>query len=258
VTGYLPVTSVEITRKTGGKVFQVKKILTAIICALVLAAFPIMAFAAPSAEVGLTVTDAVNDSDDIIITVDIAISEPSNPFASLDFNLISSDYNSLSIVDLGDTEAVNLDISFTQEYGHMVHNGRADEATGGYRYLIGIYSQSGGNLINEATDICSVRLRYSGDEVQTLSVSDLKLVYIDSSGEVTSAKINTESVSLSIDNNIVAEFDETEVPFSQSVVFGEPEDDRPVVLWVIIAVLATAVVALSAAVAVITRKKKRV
>jgi hypothetical protein len=235
-----------------------KKTLTATASRFALAAlllavwFPAAVSALPSAEAAIRISDAVYDGGDIIVTAEIAVGAPSESYASLDFNLVSSDYERLQIVDLNDSEEVTeLDVAFAPGYGHAIHKGRPDGDTGGYRYLIGIFSQTGGNLIDGATDICSVKLRYSGEEPQTLLVRDMKLVYVDEAGGVGSAPVGDPAV-LTIDRNLVVELDDSEVPLSSPSLPGG--GNIPPVLWLVIGVLAGA----SATGVTLAIRKKRI
>ncbi|MDR1438685.1 MAG: hypothetical protein LBJ10_01320 [Clostridiales bacterium] len=182
-------------------------------CALA-AAVSAAAFAVPSAEASMAVSGAEAEGDEIIVTVDIAVTAPSEPYASLDFNLITSDRAKLSVIDLNDDpEVAELDISFAPGYGSAYHQGQDDPDTGGYRYLVGIYSQTAGNLIDGAVDVCSVRLRYSGDEPQSLRLRDMKLVYVGEGGDVLFEPVATDAEALAVDASLVAELsDEPDEP----------------------------------------------
>ncbi|MDR0818602.1 MAG: hypothetical protein LBN43_03400 [Oscillospiraceae bacterium] len=235
-----------------------KKKLVSVMSVLALAIpfFAITAFAAPSTEVTFGVSEAIADGNDIIVTVDIAVTSPTEPYASLDFNLVSSDYEHLAILDLDDDEEVTeLDIAFAPDYGQAYHSGRFDDETSGYRYLIGIYSQSSGNQITEATEVCSVRLRYSGDITQTLLIRDMKLVYIDDVGGVASAPINSDSAILTIDSNVLRELTNDPIPLGSEPVSNELASTSgiPFAVWIAVGVL---VVLASTTVVFVFRKKK--
>jgi hypothetical protein len=173
-------------------------------CGLAATVFP-AASAVPSAEASMVISDVAMADDGLIVTVDIAVSAPSEPYASLDFNLITSDLGKLSVVDLDDDpDVAELDIDFTPDYGSAYHQGQDDAESGGYRYLIGIYSRAGGNLIGDAVPVCSVRLRYSGDEPQTLRIRDMKLVYVDDGGDVLFTPVASEPAALTVDGSLFA------------------------------------------------------
>jgi hypothetical protein len=177
----------------------------------------VSAFAAPSAEPTMVITDAEYDGDDVLFTVSIAVSAPAAPYASLDFNLVSSDPEHLSVVNLnGNEDEPELDITFLKGFGSAYHRGRIDAEAGSCSYLIGIYSQSSGNKITDAVEVCTVRLRYSGDETQTLKISDMKLVYLDDVGGVASAQVDSEAAALEIDEGIVAQMNESAVPLQHA------------------------------------------
>ncbi|MDR2671363.1 MAG: hypothetical protein LBC26_06560 [Oscillospiraceae bacterium] len=224
------------------------------VCALVFTLLTPAARAAPSAEVALSIADAVyesGESGDIIVTVDIAVGAPTEPYASLDFNLVSSDYEHLRILDLDDDEKVTaLDIMFTPDYGQAYHRGRVDEETGGYRYLMGIYAQTGGNLIAGATDVCTVRLRYRGEETQTLQLRDVKLIYIDDTGGVGDAPVDSSFALLTIDRHVMTAVDGQDVPLGSMPAWDEPvtvpaTGDVPA-LWIVLSALAGAAAVLAA------------
>ena len=171
---------------------------------LIFASVALAVIVVPETRVDFSIADAVKEGEDIIVTVDIALETPSEPYASLEFNLVSSNHEDLAIINLGeDQENPDLDITFNPDYGQAYHKGRPDSDTGGYRYLMGIYSQTGGNLIDDAVEVCSVKLRYKGTVPQTLLIRDLKLVYLDDVGGVASAPINTDDAVLTIDPSLV-------------------------------------------------------
>ena len=148
-----------------------KKLLSVCLGALVtigLLIASISVLAAPSAGPSMTLAGVTVDGSDLIVNVDIAIGSPSEPYASLDFNLVSSSSASLTL------ESVT--------YPNLPGISGAANLTGtaegnGHRWMIGIASTGGaGNLITGAVDICTVRLRYSGSASQTLSLRDMKLI----------------------------------------------------------------------------------
>jgi len=161
-------------------------------------AVPVLA--APNATASMSVTEVISDGEDIIFTVSIAISKPSEAYASLDFNLVSSSHDNLTIAN-GTGSA--LAISFVANYGSAYHPGKEAD-NGGYSWLIGIFSQGSGNQISDATNICSVRLRYRGTAPQTLSIKDMTLNYLDSAGNVLSTVLSTDSVKLTIDRSLLS------------------------------------------------------
>jgi hypothetical protein len=218
-------------------------VLTAFAISVPLLAAPV--YAAPFADPLIRVISAEREGEDVVITVGIAIGAPSEPYASLDFNLVSSDPAQLSIIDLNDdAEVTSLDITFTPDYGNAYHSGRDYEATGGYGYLMSIYAQSAGNQITGATDICSVRLRYHGDEVQTLQVRDMKLVYVDEAGSIVATYIPSDSAVLTIDAGLVAQIGEQDVPL------GAPASGPPPAFWIVLAAIVVV------AIAILLRRKK--
>ena len=168
--------------------------------AVIIAAFVMLsasALAAPAATLQMALSDVAVAEDDIMFTVDISIDVPSEPYASLDFNLVSSDSGALSIAPKNpENESGGLDITFAEGYGSAYHNGRFDGDV--VRYLLGIYGRTSGNVITDATGICSVRMKYAGDAAQTLSVSDLKLVYKNPNGAIVSSPVTAELPSLDI------------------------------------------------------------
>lgn len=162
------------------------------------------AMAAPSAEMEVTLSDVQENEDGWLFTLNIEMLAPTEPYASLDFNLVCGDHEHLAIVDnseAGDRSA--LDIKFTKDYGSANHKGRINSETGAISYLIGIFSQVSGNAIKEQTHVCAVTLCYTGSEPQSLSLEKLKLVYKDASGKITSVSDFPE-VSFTIDPDFLA------------------------------------------------------
>ena len=147
--------------------------------------------AAPVAELSMRIADWQrddHDDDSVIFDLEIDVGVPSEPYASLDFNIVSSDEAKLHIIDLSaNGDKSKLAIDFSSEYSGVYHKGRVNEADGSVSYLVGLFSQSSGNNINAETSVSTVRLRYTGDSVVDLSLSDLKLVYKNGDGEITAA-----------------------------------------------------------------------
>jgi hypothetical protein len=212
-------------------------VLTAFAISVPLLAAPV--YAAPSADPLIRVISAEREGEDVVVTVGIAIGAPSEPYASLDFNLVSSDPAQLSIIDLNDdAEVTTLDITFAPGYGNAYHSGRDYEATGGYGYLMSIYAQSAGNQIAGATDICSVRLRYHGEETQTLQVRDMKLVYVDEAGGIVATYIPSDSDILAIDASLATEIGDQAIPL------GAPSGGPPPALWIVLAAVVVIAIAM--------------
>ena len=218
-----------------------KKVFSSVICVMMLFALVLTVSAAPDAEVSMTVTNAVREGDDVILTVDISIGSSAEPYASLDFNLVSSDSEQLSVAKKNsDGDADALDISFVPEYGGAYHKGRIDDASGEIRYLVGVYAQSSGNIISDATNLCTVKLRYSGEEMQTLSIEDMRLVYKNASGEIVGAVSEIKSPKLDVDERLLnvpyGNIEDTEVPLDDA----KPVNFTPYILTGL--VLATLVI----------------
>ena len=228
-------------------------------CTLAFIMLEMSAFAAPSANVEITISDAVQTAEGIIFTADIDMDSPSEPYASLDFYLVSSDSGHLSIIETNaGSESPGLDITFTEEYGGAYHNGRFDKTSGEGRYLIGIYGKTSGNVITDATHICSVRMLYTGEATQTLSIRDMKLVYKDADGVIAGAPITGALPSLGIDATALeAVLLESEVPMSDLTDIGENREESggalPPLLYVLIGV---AVTALLLVIVLIAQKKR--
>ncbi len=215
----------------------------------------VSALAAPSAEVALNVLDAETLDGQCTLTVEIAVTAPGEPYASLDFNLITSSYDSLRVVDLDDDpEVTDLDIDFAPGYGNAYHGGQDDPATGGYRYLIGVFSQSTGNNITDAVTVCTLRLSYSQGASATLQVRDLKLVYVDKEGGVAAAPVASENAVLTIDGDTLALLDGDSVPLEGA---QTPLSDAPAssFSWILYAVIALAAAIGLTAVLVFRSKK---
>jgi hypothetical protein len=207
------------------------------------ASIPAVALAAPSAEAAMSVSKVEETGDGLVLTVDVAVGTPSEPYASLDFNLVTSDPDNLAIIDLSDGSGdPSLDISFPPGYGKAYHAGQDDPQTGGARYLIGIFSQTAGNNITEATPVCSARLLYKGDEPQSLSVRDMKLVYVDGEGGVAAAPASSEDVVVQVDAGLLADVAEARAPLSDGP--GAEGGGIPPYGWAALAVTACLAVAL--------------
>lgn len=162
------------------------------------------ALAAPAADMKAELSDFTADGDGMLFTLSVAMGAPSEPYASLDFNLVCSDNEMLAIVDNSEQgDRSNLDISFPPAHGSAYHKGRIDELTGAISYLIGIFSPVGGNAITDETEVCTVKLRYTGDEPQTLSLAGLKLVYKDAEGNITSVN-GFDDIEFVIDESLFA------------------------------------------------------
>ena len=149
------------------------------------------AVAAPVAELSMRIADWQRDGQDgdsVIFDLEIDIGVPSEPYASLDFSIVSSDEAKLHIIDLSaNGDKSKLAIDFLSEHSGVYHKGRINESDGSVSYLVGLFSQSSGNNINAETNISTVKLRYTGDSMVELSLSDLKLVYKNADGEITAA-----------------------------------------------------------------------
>ena len=191
------------------------KILTFIMMGALLLLVPYRnAFAAPLAAPRMAASDVVDTGDGVEFTLSIDISEPSEPYSSLDFNLVSSDYACLAIVDRSpDADRSSLAVAFAPGYGNAYHEGRIDSASGAVSYLIGIFSPSGGNAITSETNICAIRMRYTGQEAQELAIRDMKLIYKTSDGLIASVPIESHGV-LTIAPEIFAVIEENSTPLS--------------------------------------------
>ena len=144
------------------------------------------AAATPAADLSMQIADWEQVGDAVEFNVVIDIGTPSEPYASLDFSIVSSNEERLHIVDLSEIrDKSKLAFDFSPDYGGVYHKGRIDEADGSVSYLVGLFSQTSGNNIMDETNICSVKLRYSGDLEQELSLENLKLVYKNPDGEIT-------------------------------------------------------------------------
>ena len=158
--------------------------------------------AAPTAVVDMSISDAVLSGDDLLVTVNIALSKPSEGYASLDFYLVSSSYEHLAIASGKGPN--DLDITFAQGYGGTSHKGKTDSDGIGYRWLMGIFSQVSGNRITESVEVCTVNLCYRGTAPETLSLKDMTLNYLDGEGKVLSTVLSTDSAKLTIDRSLLS------------------------------------------------------
>jgi len=162
------------------------------------------ALAAPVAELSMRIADWQREGqydDAVIFDLEIDIGVPSEPYASLDFSIVSSDEAKLHIIDLSaNGDKSNLAIDFSSEHSGVYHKGRVNEADGSVSYLVGLFSQSSGNNINTETSVSTVKLRYTGDSMVELSLSDLKLVYKNAGGEITAAP-SDKSISMQISHD---------------------------------------------------------
>lgn len=231
-----------------------KKMITGVfsVCLLALLSiattYPAAAAGIPSADVSMSISNIEKTDDGMILIADIAVSKPSAPYASLDFNLITDNKDTLSIVDLNDDpKKTELDITFAKGFGKAYHNGQNDSASGGYRYLIGIYSTKAGNLINDEVKVCSARFKYTGDSSQTIKIRDMKLVYVDTSGAVKSVPVKSNDAYLIVGSDLLVNLNEQSSPLS-----AEPGYSSSMMVVVVIIV---AVLLLVIAVLFFTRRK---
>ena len=174
------------------------------------------ALAAPAAELSMTITDMERVGDAVEFNVVIDIAKPSEPYTSLDFNIVSSNGESLHIVDLSEQEdKSSLAFEFTPDYGGVYHKGRVNEEDGSVSYLVGLFSQESGNNIAEGTNICTVRFRYTGDSEEEVSLAGLKLIYKNSEGEIAGASTEA-SVNLLISQENFEQFSDDEIPLENA------------------------------------------
>ena len=147
---------------------------------------------APSADLTMTITDSVTKNCAIEFTLKIDVAKSSEPYASLEFNIVSSNSQKLHIIDLSEEVGKsNLDIEFSPEFGGVYHKGRIDETRGTISYLVCLFSMENGNPISEKTNVCTVRFRYESDSAEEILLKDLKLVYKNADNIIDSAKIET-------------------------------------------------------------------
>ena len=188
------------------------------------------AFAEPAAELSIRIEDLQQVGDAVEFSAVIDIGKPSEPYASLDFSIVSSNEESLHIVDLSETgDKSSLAFEFSPDYGGVYHEGRAGEADGSVSYLVGLFSQESGNNIEDEINICSVRFRYTGDSEEELSLENLKLVYKNPEGDIVGVPLDG-SVSQPISHDKLVRLTDEPTPlagdrseddvFSSSVVYA--------------------------------------
>ena len=165
-----------------------KHLVTGLLSAVFLFCICPKALAAPAADLSMQITEFEQVDDAVEFNVIIDVGKPSEPYASMDFSIVSSNEEHLHIVDLSaNGDKSSLAFEFAPEYGGVYHKGRIDELNGSVSYLVGFFSQSSGNNIADETSICSVRFRYTGDSEEEISLENLKLVYKNPEGEITGA-----------------------------------------------------------------------
>ena len=197
--------------------------------------FASVAFAAPDAELAMSIEDWEQIGDAVEFNAVIDIGKSSEPYASLDFNIVSSSEEDLSIVDLSDTgDQSKLAVDFSPDYGGAYHNGRVDETDGSVRYLVGIFSRNSGNNITDETNICTVRFRYTGSLEQELSLENLKLVYKNSEGKITSVAPEAK-VSQSISSTEFVEISNGVTPLLGDVVASPEGVSLSMMIYVLMA-----------------------
>ena len=197
---------------------------------VILTSYSSPVLAAPTAELSMTITDWQQVDDAVEFDLEINVGMPSEPYASVDFNIVSSNEKQLHIADLSENgDKSKLSIEFTSDYAGVYHKGRINEDDGSVSYLVGLFSQSSGNNITDKTSVGSVKFRYSGDLAQELSLCNLKLVYKNKDGEITGASSNAiVSMQVSPDmftaiadipdrsGEIAINLPNSEIPFSDS------------------------------------------
>ena len=220
--------------------FTLRKFVVLALSALLTLTLQVNVFAAPFAEMSMNVSDVVDTGDGLEFTLNIDISEPSEPYSSLDFNLVSSDYECLAIVDNSQSgDRSDLDITFAPGYGNAYHKGRIDDASNAVSYLLGVFSSSGGNAITGETNICGIRMHYTGQAAQELSIRDLKLIYKTSDGLIDSVAIESDAL-LTVTPDIYVEIARDDTPLSQwpeDPVVQESSDDGPGTYWYIAGII---------------------
>ena len=160
----------------------------------------ISVFAEPQANMNIAISDVIEIEEGTLFTVNIYLEKPKEPYASMDFYLVTSDADKLFIIQKSEADKENnLDIEFPSDFGSAYHEGRIDENTGAARYLIGVFSFESGNPISEAVDVCSVRMLYKGENPQTLNIENMKLVFQNDAGDIVSAQNTREMPVLFID-----------------------------------------------------------
>ena len=198
---------------------RIKFIITAV---MVLSVFAVLtlsggALALPAADLRMSITELDVRDSATEFTMQIDVSAPSEPYASLDFNLVSSNSESLQIIDNSEAgDRSDLDIEFTPNFSGAYHKGRIDETSGAISYLIGIFSMEGGNKVTEGTNICSIRFRYTGEAEEQISLDNLKLVYKNTDGAIESVN-HGEAVKYAIGPATFVQVPSEEVPLANGV-----------------------------------------
>ncbi|MDR1059854.1 MAG: hypothetical protein LBL83_01280, partial [Clostridiales bacterium] len=148
------------------------------------------AYALPAAALSGRVHGAeAQEGGGFLFTLGVSVSESAEAYCAIDFNVVSSDYERLHILDLAASPDEKLfEISFAEDFGTAYHKGRVDEATGEIDYLIGIFDQNSQNGIKDAMEICGITFVYEGGAPQTVRLENLQLVYFDADGTVRSEK----------------------------------------------------------------------
>ena len=179
-----------------------KYIIAGFLLAVLLLCMCPQATAAPAADLSMQITDFEQVGGAFEFNVEISIAKPSEPYASMDFSIVSSNEESLHIVDLSAAgDKSKLAVEFTPDYGGAYHKGRINEADGSVSYLVGIFSRESGNKIAEETGVCTVRFSYTGDAEAELSLDGLKLIYKNPEGEITGVPMdNSVSQTISQEN----------------------------------------------------------
>ena len=174
--------------------------ITALFLALFLLTTSMCVFAEPQTDMRVTISDVIEIEEGILFTVNIRLEKPSEPYASMDFYLVTSDAEQLFIKQKPETDKKNnLAVEFSSDFGGAYHEGRVDEKTGATRYLFGIFSFKSGNPIFEAVDVCSVWMLYKGENPQTLNIENMKFVFQNDAGDIVSAQNVREIPVFSID-----------------------------------------------------------
>ena len=194
------------------------------------------ALAAPVADLTMHIADLEQIDGGVEFNVVIDIGKPSDPYASLDFNIVSSSEEHLSIVDLSEAgDKSRLAVDFSPDYGGAYHKGRIDETDGSVSYLVGIFSRNSGNNITDETNICTVRFRYTGSLDQELLLENIKLIYKNSDGEITSTPLE-KNVSQSVSLTELVQIDDGLTPLSGDVMsLSESGASPSVVVYMLIA-----------------------
>jgi hypothetical protein len=238
------------------EVFALKKLYALVLSALFILSAPAKTLAAPYAEPSMSALDAVDTGDALEFTLRIDIGEPSEPYSALDFNLVSSNFMSLSIAsDSLGGDGSGLAIEFVQGYGSANHKGRIDETSGAISYLMGIFSPSGGNAISGDISVCSIRIRYEGQEPETLSIKDLRLIYVTADGFIDSVRIEP-GVLFAVSPEAFVDIDGKGIPLTSEVDHPTATEtsDKPVrYLWYIVG----AICMIAAISAILAKRRKK-